>query len=293
MVVNYTVSRTAPMGDFQLDIDKFIGEFGYGVYESFDSPVLVEDYPAEDETLVVYDKNGIGRGVSVSLADRGFELHMPIPAVREDIELLFELISRIDSQIGDCNIYDDDLKKITPAGFPELKNDLEQNSQNALLALMAMGKNKDDNEYGCLTILCAKYELQFDKEMCGKILSSADPLKDFGEFIHSCQSTDAAKLTPKFYNSPKGVTGIYTVGEGRQIVPLSPAVPQGVCDNFGNPLEVDRWIAVHLEDGVLKAAGYDRFVAAAKEHSEYFDGGCVLADELSAEKIGEIFIEKL
>lgn len=293
MAVNYTVSRTAPMGDFQLDTDKFIGEFGYGVYDNYDSPVLVEDYPEEDETLVVYDKNGIGRGVSVSLADRGFEIHMPIPAVREDIELLFELISRIASQLGDCNIYDDNFRKITPADFPEERDGLEQNSRNSLLALMAMGQNKDDSKYGDLTVLCAKYELQFDKEMCGKILSSADPLKDFGEFIHHCQNTDAAKMTPKFYNSPKGMTGIYTVGEGRQIVPLSPAVPVGVCDDYGDPLEVDRWIAVHLENGVLKVADYDSFVAAAKEHSEYFDGGCILADELSAEKFREVFTEEL
>lgn len=287
MSVIYTVRLKDPSREAELNYKKLIGEYGFGVFRN---DRLEEGYPEEDDDLVIYDKNRIGRGVSVGLNEDGdgFELHMPMPAIREDIDLLFELIERLADQMGECIINDEDSEEvIAPHKISDTKDELERGNRSALVSFMKNYKLADDDY---LTFYCAKYPLQFNRDMCEKVASSDDPLKMFGEIIHRCQSTKAKMIAPDFYNTPQGITGVYNVEGGRQIVPLKPSVPFGLCGEDGKQIKVERWFAVYTTaDDVWKAADYDSFVSAAKEHSEFFDGGCVLADELSAEKIGEIF----
>lgn len=291
MAVVYTVRRKDNSRDFELDIDKFIDGLGYGVYRG---DVLEEQYPEEGDCLVLYDPERIGRGISVVCIEGGFELRIIIPTVREEIRMFFELIERLVGQMGECVISDCcNNETVSSADFLRLKSELEKDSLDTLMKSMKLKILLGDDEYGCLTYQCAKYPLHFNKDMCEKISASHDPLEAFGDVIHGCQSTQARMLSPLICNTPYGVTGVYAVDECRQIVPLLPSVPSALWGEDGNAPEVDRWIAVHLENDILKEADYDSFVSAVKGNSSFFDGACVLAEKISPETVRAIFSKEL
>ncbi|MCM1577219.1 MAG: DUF4299 domain-containing protein [Ruminococcus sp.] len=293
----YTVTRKDDSSDFHLDIRKFIGEYGCGVYRM---DRLCEQYPEDDDELIVYDKNGIGRGVSVSLADNGFELRMLIPSPRSDVNLLFELIRRLCEQAGDCAISDEE-EQVFLSDIPRKNEGLIDASRRALMQFCDTYKTHE----GCLSFYSAKYPLDFNAAMLERIFSSEDPLKTFGDILHKLQSNPADRPPAVFLkarpkpdpensdNTLQRAAGVFTVTLGESLIlPLNPHAPPGLSDEKHTPLEVSGWYALGYnahERSVIGAAKYEDFLSAVSGTASPFDGTNIVIQPISHEKAKKIF----
>lgn len=264
-----------------LDYRTIIGNLGYGIYEN---NRLDEDKIGGE--FIVYDKNHIGRGISVICGKdekNKVELRMLIPTCNEEIDVLYDMIERICSVWTKCVIIQDD-EEIKPSDFSEWRNKMKLFNANSLNSFLEKSDTMET-----LALFSAMWQLDMGQEEREKILASGEPVKAYGEWLHSLQEMDIYFAMPRFYQTDNGLMGVYFITEDtRSAVPLVPSVPFGLSDGSGKPVEINNWRASFYSitaDETIGDMPYDDFIECVREGAKRYDGSRVIIEPMSDEQL--------
>ena len=265
-----------------LDYRTIIGNLGYGVYENnrLDEGKISGDF-------IVYDKNHIGRGISVVCnkdEKNKVELRMLIPTCNEEIDVLYDMIERIFSVWRNSVIIQDD-EEIKLSDFAEWRSKMKQFNGNSLNSFLEKMENT-------LTLFSAMWQLDMGQEERKEILASDNPVKAYSEWLHRLQEMDIYFAMPRFYQTDDGLIGVYFITEDtRSAVPLVPAVPFGLTDGSGKPVEINNWRASLYsltKDETIGDMPYGDFIERVRDGAKRYDGSRVIIEPMSDEQLSAV-----
>lgn len=264
-----------------LDYRTIIGNLGYGVYEN---NRLTEGKIGGE--FIVYDKNHIGRGISVVCGrdeKSKVVLRLLNPTCNEEIDALYDMVERICSVWTKCVITQDD-EEIKLSDFAEWRSKMKKfngNSLNSFLEKMETMEN--------LTLFSAMWQLDMGQVERKEILASDDPVKAYGEWLHRLQEMDIYFAMPRFYNTNEGLLGVYFITEDTlSTVPLVPVVPFGLTDENGKQVTVDNWrISFYsiTADDTIGDMSYGDFIERVKDGAKRYDGSRIIVEPMSDEQL--------
>lgn len=264
-----------------LDYRTIIGNLGYGVYEN---NRLDEDKIGDD--FIVYDKNHIGRGISVICGKdekNKVELRMLIPTCNEEIDVLYDMIERICSVWTKCVIMQDD-EEIKLSDFAQWRNKMKGFNADSLNSFLEKSETMNT-----LALFSAMWQLDMGQEEREEFLASDEPVTAYGEWLHRLQEMDVYYAMPRFYQTDDGLIGVYFITEDtRSAVPLVPAVPFGLTDGSGKPVEINNWRASFYSitaDETIGDMPYDDFIKHVKDGTKRYDGSRVIIEPMSDEQL--------
>ncbi len=264
-----------------LDYRTIIGNLGYGVYENnrLDENKISSEF-------IVYDKNHIGRGISVICGKdekNKVEFRMLIPTCNEEIDVLYDMIERVCSVWTKCVITQDD-EEIKLSDFAELRNKMKGFNANSLNSFLEKSETMNT-----LALFSAMWQLDMGQEEREKFLASDEPVKAYGEWLHRLQEMDIYFAMPRFYHTDEGLIGVYFITENtRSTIPLVPSVPFGLTDGSGKPIEINNWCASLYsltKDETIGDIPYSDFIERVKDGANRYDGSRVIIEPMSDEQL--------
>lgn len=267
-----------------LDYNTIIGNLGYGVYEN---NRLTEGKIGDD--FIVYDKNHIGRGISVVCGKdekNKVELRMLIPTCNEEIDVFYDIVERICS-VWKNSIIMQDNEEIKLSDFSELRSKMKQFNENSLNSFL-----ESSDTMNTLALFSAMWQLDVGQEERNEILASDDPMKAYSEWLHRLQKMDIYYAMPRFYQTDNGLLGVYFITEEtRSTVPLVPSVPFGFSDGSGKPIEISNWrvsfYSITIDDTVGDMP-YSDFIDRVKVGAKRYDGSRIVIEPMDVNKIKEL-----
>lgn len=267
-----------------LDYNTIIGNLGYGVYEN---NRLTEGKIGDD--FIVYDKNHIGRGISVVCGKdekNKVELRMLIPTCNEEIDVFYDIVERICS-VWKNSIIMQDSEEIKLSDFSELRSKMKQFNENSLNSFL-----ESSDTMNTLALFSAMWQLDVGQEERNEILASDDPMKAYSEWLHRLQKMDIYYAMPRFYQTDNGLLGVYFITEEtRSAVPLVPSVPFGFSDGSGKPIEISNWrvsfYSITIDDTVGDMP-YSDFIDRVKVGAKRYDGSRIVIEPMDVNKIKEL-----
>lgn len=264
-----------------LDYRTIIGNLGYGVYQNN----RLDEGKIGDE-FIVYDKNHIGRGISVTCGKdekNKVVLRMLNPTCNEEIDVLYDMIERICSVWTKCVIMQDD-EEIKLSDFAQWRNKMKGFNINSLNSFLEKMENMET-----LTLFSAMWQLDMGQEERKEILASDDPVKTYSKWLHRLQEMDIYFAIPRFYQTGDGLIGVYFITEDtRSAVPLVPAVPFGFTDENGKQITIDNWRVSFYSITADETIGdmlYGDFIERVKNGAKRYDGSRVIVEPMSDEQL--------
>ncbi|MGN0674416.1 MAG: DUF4299 family protein [Oscillospiraceae bacterium] len=267
-----------------LDYRTIIGNLGYGVYRNnrLDEGKIGEEF-------IVYDKNHIGRGISVVCGKdekNRVELRLLNPTCNEEIDVLYDMIERICSVWTKYIVKQDD-EEIKLSDFSEWRSKMKEFNSNSLDSFLEKMETMEN-----LTLFSAMWQLDMGQEERKKILVSDEPVKAYGEWLHRLQEMDIYFAMPRFYNTDNGLVGVYFITEDTlSAVPLVPAVPLGLTDENGKPVKIDNWRASLYSitaDDTVGDMPYSNFIDRVKDSAKRYDGSRIIIEPMSDNRLREL-----
>ncbi|MBP1560002.1 MAG: DUF4299 family protein [Oscillospiraceae bacterium] len=261
-----------------------IADLGYGVYENnrLDEGKIGEEF-------IVYDKNHIGRGISVVCGrneKNRVVLRLLNPTCNEEIDALYDMIERICSVWTNCVVKQDD-EEIKLSDFAEWRSKMKEFNGKSLDSFLEKMETMES-----LTLFSAMWQLDMGQEERKEILASDEPVKAYGEWLHRLQEMDIYFAMPRFYKTNDGLIGVYFITENTlSAVPLVPAVPFGLTDENGNPVKIDSWRANFYSitaDDTIGDMPYSDFIERVKDGAKRYDGSRIIAEPMSDERLREL-----
>lgn len=271
-----------------LDYNTIIGDLGYGLYES---NRLTEGKIGDDE-FIVYDKEHIGRGISV-VCKKGekekVSLRMLSPTCEEEIDVLYDIVERIASAWKGCLVMQDE-EKIDPHDLTDLRTQMKEFNKGFLKTLL----EKESEPDSVLAIFSAMWQLDLGEKDKAELLAASDSIKAYGEWLHRLQEIDAYYAVPSFYSTENDeILGMYFITEDTvSIIPIKPSVPFGFNDpQTGKPIEVSQWLVSFYSitnDNVAGRLPYEKFTEYVLPKSKRYDGSRIIIDGIKQEEMDDI-----
>lgn len=256
MSIDITIKQKL-FGNKTIPLDVILGESL--CYGRFENDHLIPGELGNDE-FIAYCADAIGRGFSVVWTPREkkrVELRLPQPSTAHELKQFYSAVERI------CNYWQG---KLTVDGnsmdLITFKNSYADMVQFNDRWLQQLARQILDGESDSWTLFSALFPVDMGRNEAELFVSDTEA---FARWLHDKQSVDASYLSPVFYHTDNGITGIFFISHGTSyLLPEIPAVPFGMMDpSTGKPLECDRWRAVIVTEDSQEPKGdmeYEEFV---------------------------------
>ena len=263
----------------KLGYKTIIGDLGFGVYEN---NRLTEGKLGRD--FIVYDKNRIGRGISINCYGEEREkviMRMLSPTCEEEIDTFYGIIGRI-AKAWKCDIFQDG-EAVDPNNIGAICEDMKKANRGFLKSMI---EKSGDFRDGNVTLFSAMWQLDLGDEDKAEILAADDIVKAYGDWLHRLQEMDIYYAVPKFYETDKGILGMYFITEDTEsAIPLVPSVPFGITDGEGKPLKADNWEVCFYsvtKDENLGRMSYEKFVEKVRVRGRRYDASRIIIGGMSS-----------
>lgn len=272
----------------KLGYETIIGDLGCGVYEN---NRLAEGKPGRD--FIVYDKNRIGRGISITCGRDEKEkviMRMLNPTCEEEIDTFYGIIGRI-AKAWKCDILQDG-EAVDPNDLKAICEDMKNTNKSFLKTMLDKNGNFKD---GNVTLFSAMWQLDLGDEDKAEILAADDIVKAYGDWLHRLQEIDVYYAVPTFYKTDDGILGMYFITEDTDsAIPLVPSVPFGVTDGNGKPLEVSNWevcfYSITRNENLGKMS-YEKFVEKVRGMGRRYDASRIIIGGMSSDVLEDLLAE--
>lgn len=270
----------------RLNYEKIIDGTSF-VIDWQDEHCRLTDYDADDAVAqVIFDMQGIGRGVYIDVADdnKTVNLELPLPAPGTDFRVLYTVARHIALQWGAKSIFlDDEEVELT-----ELDEYMEKDFaiSAGLLADIA-----DQAEDGALIIPCATLPISLNRQ---QLSDFSKDYKTFGQYLHERQSLhpfySIAWYVGSIGHDTQNVVKYVAIPDGKFVLPNSPEM---TYHDGENSIEYDQAVVATpnlFKEGEIAEVDFLQFLSHVPDDKKMeFDCEHTLISPLSIEELQAIF----
>lgn len=137
--------KVEPQYKEKLNLQEIISEnILIGKKDNFDRIIIIKDFKISEGEVIFFDEKCMGRGISIVFEENKIFMKLPVPTVRKEIDLFYNIAYKIEAQLNTAN-YSSDAK------YNQIEMGYKDNNK-ALDFTMDCAKNKFKYvELSCIT----------------------------------------------------------------------------------------------------------------------------------------------
>lgn len=240
----------------------------YGSYNAY--YVLRENMI--DKQTIVFDRNAIGRGIEISSENKNVTFKLALPATKEDISLLYELVQSVCKDFKLSYFF----KKNNKVDFNGISECIKEDEEASEKTLDEMEKKiyltRDEN----IVLFSALHPITFGEKEIDEVEGS---LEKFGALLHKLQNQRLYYAAPTVYQKKNGqmIIAFHLDEEMLTVLPVEPVI-------YGpNKVEIRDWYIFFAGGNVLRLDTFYEHVP----HKQYYDSNHYSVC-LNEEEIGDL-----
>lgn len=240
----------------------------YGSYNAY--YVLRENMI--DKQTIVFDRNAIGRGIEISSENKNVTFKLALPATKEDISLLYELVQSVCKDFNLSYFF----KKNNKVDFSGISECIKEDEEASEKTLDEMEKKiyltRDEN----IVLFSALHPITFGEKEIDEVDGS---LEKFGALLHKLQNQRLYYAAPTVYQKKNGqmIIAFHLDEEMLTVLPVEPVI-------YGpNKVEIRDWYIFFAGGNVLRLDSFYEHVP----HKQYYDSNHYSVC-LNEEEIGDL-----
>lgn len=240
----------------------------YGSYNAY--YVLRENMI--DKQTIVFDRNAIGRGIEISSENKNVTFKLALPATKEDISLLYELVQSVCKDFKLSYFF----KKNNKVDFNGISECIKEDEEASEKTLDEMEKKiyltRDEN----IVLFSALHPITFGEKEIDEVEGS---LEKFGALLHKLQNQRLYYAAPTVYQKKNGqmIIAFHLDEEMLTVLPVEPVI-------YGpNKVEIIDWYIFFAGGNVLRLDTFYEHVP----HKQYYDSNHYSVC-LNEEEIGDL-----
>ncbi len=240
----------------------------YGSYNAY--YVLRENMI--DKQTIVFDRNAIGRGIEISSENKNVTFKLALPATKEDISLLYELVQSVCKDFKLSYFF----KKNNKVDFSGISECIKEDEEASEKTLDEMEKKiyltRDEN----IVLFSALHPITFGEKEIDEVEGS---LEKFGALLHKLQNQRLYYAAPTVYQKKNGqmIIAFHLDEEMLTVLPVEPII-------YGpNKVEIRDWYIFFAGGNVLRLDTFYEHVP----HKQYYDSNHYSVC-LNEEEIGDL-----
>lgn len=240
----------------------------YGSYNAY--YVLRENMI--DKQTIVFDRNAIGRGIEISSENKNVTFKLALPATKEDISLLYELVQSVCKDFKLSYFF----KKNNKVDFNGISECIKEDEEASEKTLDEMEKKiyltRDEN----IVLFSALHPITFGEKEIDEVEGS---LEKFGALLHKLQNQRLYYAAPTVYQKKNGqmIIAFHLDEEMLTVLPVEPII-------YGpNKVEIRDWYIFFAGGNVLRLDTFHEHVP----HKQYYDSNHYSVC-LNEEEIGDL-----
>ncbi len=258
-----------------------------GLQFGHDNEFYILEDGAEDNTVILYNPNRIGRGIFFdgrNMQEGKVEISYNIPTTEAEITDFIRVAKELERQLKKVEMYCvEEECKYTTAQLEQNKDRMVQFSREKLNEFCA------NKEYSSYIFTLAMWPLELTQEMMAKFEACTD-LQEFEQILHEKQSLDVYYAKPRLMQKQTGEIGaFYTFTE--ECESIFPVKADGFfCMERINVDESFVRYYIFSEERLMDGMyDYDKFVQYMLEHgATYYDRSHILVPSMTKEQMEEM-----